>query len=209
VSGAIGLVAYGFLWAFLVARISGCDEQTCVPLITTHDVGVILQSLFMIPLVLTFGAIVAQRSPGARRPTVAVGIAALVLTSLSLLLIISKVIAGPLFMFFQGLLGVWLIMVGRFVSGVLPRGLARLGTVVGFGLIIAAAFPIGTAIFVDPSLGPIPFDYKPPAGTERADDILHNILLIGGFFGVAPLPIWTALVGRRLLGGRLTPRGDS
>src|SRR5262245_26664925 len=31
-SGVIGLVAYGFLWAFLVRMISGGDEQTCRPL---------------------------------------------------------------------------------------------------------------------------------------------------------------------------------
>src|SRR5262245_65818698 len=93
-SGVIGLVAYGFLWAFLVRMISGADEQTCRPLITAHDVGVLLQSLFMIPLVLTFGAIVGQRSPGARRSIVAVGGAALALTALSLLPHLRNVLAG-------------------------------------------------------------------------------------------------------------------
>ena len=98
-SGVIGLVAYGFLWAFLITMVSGGDEQTSRPLITTHDVGVLLQSLFMIPLVLAFGGIVGQRSRGARRSIVAMGIAALGLTIFSLLLIIANVLAGPFFMF--------------------------------------------------------------------------------------------------------------
>jgi hypothetical protein len=127
---------------------------------------------------------------------------------LSLSLITANLIAGPLFMLFQGLLGVWLIIVNRFVSGVFPRGLTRLGVVVGVGLMIAAVFPVGYAIFVDPDLGPVPFDYEPPAGTERANEVLHDILLIGGFLGVALLPIWTALIGRKLLEmGRLASWG--
>jgi len=207
-SGMIGLVAYGFLWAFLVPTISGGDEQACRPLITTHDVGVLLQSLFLIPLVLTFGDIVGQRSPSARRSTVAVGIAALALTILSLLLIIANLLAGPFFMLWQGVLGIWLIAVNRLVSDTFSRGLRWFGTVVGVGLMIAAVFPVGNFLFVDPTFGPLPFNSEPPAGTERANEILHNILTIGGFLGVAPLPIWTALVGRRLLKmGRLVTVG--
>ena len=122
-SGVLGLVAYGFLWAFLITMISGGDEQACRPLITTHDVGVLLQSLFMIPLVLTLGGIASQRSPGARRSVVAVGIVALVLTMFSLLLIIANVLAGPFFMLWHGLLGIWLIVVNRLVSGAFSRSL--------------------------------------------------------------------------------------
>src|SRR5262245_35322815 len=175
-SGVIGLVAYGFLWAFLVTMISGGDEQTSRRLITTHDVGVVLQSLFLIPLVLTLGAIVGQRSPGARRSTVALGIAALSLTIVSLLLIIANVLAGPFFMLWQGLLGIWLIVVNRLVAGAFSRGLRWFGTIVGVGLMIAAIFPVGNFLFVDPTFGPLPFSSEPPAGTERANEILHNIL---------------------------------
>lgn len=209
-SGVIGLVAYGFLWAFLITMISGGDEQTVRPLITTHDVGVLLQSLFMIPLVLTFGSIVGRRSPGARRSSVALGISALGLTMLSLLLTIANVLAGPFFMLWQGLLGVWLIVVNRLASGDISRSVRWLGMVVGVGLLIAAVFPVGNFLFVDPTLGPLPFNVEPPAGTERANDILHNFLAVGGFIGVAPLPIWTALVGSRLLRmGRLDTAGVS
>ena len=102
-------------------------------------------------------------------------------------------------MLLQGLLGIWLIVVNRLVSGAFSRGLRWFGTVVGVGLMIAAVFPVGNFLFVDPTFGPLPFNSEPPAGTERANQILHNILAIGGLLGVAPLPIWTALVGRKLL----------
>ena len=198
-SGAIGLIAYGFLWAFLIARLSGANEQTFVPLVRTHDVAVILQSIFLIPLVLTLGGIVGERSPDARRTIVVLGVAALSLMILSLVLITANLISDGFFMLFQGLLGMWLIVVNRRVSGAFPRSLTRFGMVVGVGLAIVAVFPIGFAIFVDPSVGPVPWDYEPPPGTEKADAILHNILVIGGFIGIATQPFWSALIGRRLL----------
>jgi hypothetical protein len=98
-----------------------------------------------------------------------------------------------------GLVGIWLIVVNRLVSGVRSRGLRWFGTIVRAGLMIAAVFPVGNFLFVDPTLGPLPFDSEPPAGTELANEVLHNLVTLGGFLGVAPLPIWTALVGRKLL----------
>ena len=64
---------------------------------------------------------------------------------------------------------------------------------------IIGVFPIGFAIFVDPSIGPVPWDYEPPAGREKADAMLHTMLVIGGFIGIATQPFWSALIGRRLL----------
>jgi len=198
-SGAIGLIAYGFLWAFLITRVSGANARTFVPLIRIHDVAVMLQSILLIPVVLTLGSIVGERSPGARRPIVIGGVAALSLMILSLVLITANLISDGFFMLWQGLLGVWLIVVNRRVSSVFSRGLTRFGMVVGVGLAIVGTFPVGFAIFVDPSFGPVPWDYEPPPGTEKADAILHTILVIGGFIGIATQPFWSALIGRRLL----------
>jgi len=51
-------------------------------------------------------------------------------------------------------------------------------------------------------------DYQPPAGTEKADEVLHNILVIGGFIEIATQPFWSALIGLRLLKmGSLVTRG--
>lgn len=207
-SGAIGIIAHGFLWAFVVRRVSGGDEQACIPLIRTHDVGVILQSLFMIPVVFMLGEIANQHSRGISRANVAVGVSALSLIILCLLLTFANVLADDIYTVPQGMLGIWLIVISWRVSSVLSRSLTWLGTVIGVGLLLVAAFPIGFAIFVDPSFGPWPFDYEPPKGTERANEILHNMFFIGSFMGVTTYPIWAVLVGRRLLRtGNLVTKG--
>ncbi len=144
-SGAIGIVAYGFLWAALVSRIRGAAENAYVLLFRTHDLGVILQSLFMIPVVFTLGAIGSQHSRGVSRATVAVGVAALSLIVLCLLLIFVNVIADTIYLVPQGVLGAWLIVVNRLLSSVLPRTLTWLGIVCGVGLVLVAAFPSATA----------------------------------------------------------------
>lgn len=198
-SGAIGLLAHGFLWAFLVSRLSGGDERTCMPLLRTHDAGVIFQALFLIPVVIALGGVGGQHSRGGGRATVAMGVMAASLIVLSLLLVFVNVATDGTFMVSQGVLGIWLIVASRLASNGLPRYLKWLGTVAGVGLVLVAAFGIGYFIFVDSRIGPVPFDYQPPKGTEMANDILHGILLIGSFMGVTTLPIWTALVGVWLL----------
>jgi hypothetical protein len=201
-SGAIGIMAFGFLIAFLVRRLFlGGTEEVCVPLLRVHDSGVILQSLLMIPVVLTLASIARQRSPSPTRATVPVGVSALLLVVLFLLLIFVKIVPDDLYMIPQGLLALWLIVENRRLSGVLPRGLARLGIVAGVGLLLVAIFPIGFTLFVDPTHlnGWTPFDYQPPPGTDTANATVHILLLIGTFMGVATYPIWTLLLGRRLL----------
>ena len=145
VSGIIGIVAYGFLWAFLVKRISGASEQICIPLIRTHDAGVILQiSCSTIPVALALYRIGRQHSPGVSRGTVVVGVrSALAYRFLSVAHIIN-VLADEIYMIPQGVLGLWLILVSRSGSTVLSRSLRVLGTVVGIGLVLVATFPIGS-----------------------------------------------------------------
>ena len=153
----------------------------------------------MIPVALALHRMNSQHSPGVNRTTVAAGVTALSLVVVGLLLEFVNVLGSGLYMVPQGLLGVWLIVVNRHLSAMLPRGIRWLGIVAGFGLVLVAAFPIGYAIFVDPRLGPIPFDYQPPKETEMANNILHNILGIGGLMGIPTYSIWATLVGRRLL----------
>lgn len=98
-SGVIGVVAFGFLIAFLVKRLFlAGTEEGCIPLIRTHDAGVILQPPLMIPLVLTLASIAGQRSPGASRATVSVGVSALLLVVLSLLYIFVHAVPDDLYM---------------------------------------------------------------------------------------------------------------
>jgi hypothetical protein len=100
-----------------------------------------------------------------------------------------------------GLFGVWLIGENRNLSSFLPRSLTRLGTVAGVGLVFIGIFPIAFTLFVDRAhlLGWTPFDYQPPPGTDMANGLSHILLIIGTFTGLTTLPIWAALVGRRLL----------
>jgi len=201
-SGAIGIMAFGFLSAFLVRRLFlGGTEEECIPLLRAHDVGVILQALLMIPVVHRIASIASQRSSGARRLAVAIGISALLLVIIFMLLIFVKIVPDDMYMIPQGLLALWLIIENKRLSGVLPRGLTRLGIVAGVGLLLVAIFPIGFTLFVDPAHlnGWTPFDYQPPPGTDTANAIVHILLLIGTFMGVATYPIWTLLLCRRLL----------
>ncbi len=200
-SGAIGLLAFGFLIAFLATRLSGGTEEAAIPLIRIHDVGVILQSLLIIPVVLTLGGIVSRPAIGSGRMSATLGVTALLLIVLFLSLIFVKLVSDDLYMIPQGLLGIWLIVESRRVAGEFPRGITLLGMVSGAGLLLTAAFPIGFALFVDPAHlnGWTPYDYQPPAGTDTPNAIIHIVLIIGTFMGAATYPIWAVLFGRRLL----------
>jgi hypothetical protein len=75
-----------------------------------------------------------------------------------------------------------------------------LGIVAGIGLVLISMFPIGYALFVDSAIlhGPISDDDPTPAGTDRANGIVHILLAIGTLVGCSTYPVWTALSGRWL-----------
>ena len=129
----------------------------------------------------------------------AVGVASLCFIVLCLSLDLAGAIWNTWYMVPQGLLGVWLLLVARIAS--LSRGLTRLATVVGLGLILVGSFPLGFAVLVDP----VVFHGPPSAmganldGTEAANRIIHIVLLIGTLTGVSTYPIWSILLGRTLL----------
>ena len=120
---------------------------------------------------------------------------------LLLLLIFAKVCEDSLYMFPQGVFGGWLIVFCWRYSGMLSSGLRYFGMVVGLGLALVGIFPVGYAIFVDPVVLRIPAvdPDKYPAVFNTANHILHLILDIGTFMGVFTLPVWSILLGRRLL----------
>ncbi len=200
-SGAFGLVAFVCLILFLVMRPSAADQSASRLLLRSHDVGVILQSLSLMPFVLALDAIARRESRGSSRArgTAAVAILALIVVLMSSSFI--KLVADVLYMIPQGALGAWLIVVCRQVANGLPRGLRRLGIVAGAGLILISTFPIGYALFVDPAIlhGPVSDDDPTPPGTEKADQIVHIALAIGTLIGRSMYPIWAALAGRWLL----------
>ncbi len=99
----------------------------------------------------------------------------------------------------QGMVGVWIMIVSRQLSSPGSRALARFGMIVGFGLVLVGTFPLGYGIFVDSSIlrGPVPTDS--PDVESIANEIVHLVLFIGTALGVLTLPIWSILLGRRLL----------
>jgi hypothetical protein len=200
-SGAIGIIAFGLLIAFLVKRILGGTEQICIPIIRAHDVAAILQFVLMVPVVFALNDIATRAANGRGRTPFLIGVVSIALIVLCLALIFIKVVPDDMYMIPLGLFGVWLIGENRNLSSFLPRSLTRLGTVAGVGLVFIGIFPIAFTLFVDRAhlLGWTPFDYQPPPGTDMANGLSHILLIIGTFTGLTTLPIWAALVGRRLL----------
>ena len=200
-SGVIGFLAYGFLIGYLAIR--NQDAQNGVVPIRVHDFCVILQFLFLIPVVFAVSNYNQAYSPKASRAMRNVGVGALCFTSLFLLLNFPKVLADVLYMFPQGIFGVWIMIACWHIKGLIPQWLRWFGIIVGFGLALVGTFPLGYAIFVDNVILhiPAPTDevmQKIPTDTP-ANIFLHQIIWIGTFMGVLTLPIWTILVGVRLL----------
>ena len=81
------------------------------------------------------------------------------------------------------------------------------GFVSGMGLVLVATFPIAYAVLVDPVIFQVPVPQPfPEAPDSMANGIIHIVLMLGSFMGVLTFPIWSALIGRKLLQqGRVSP----
>jgi hypothetical protein len=199
VSGVFGLLAFACLIVFLVTRPS--DQQTSHILLRSHDAGILLQSLCLMPFAFALGAIARQQSPGSSRGMGTAAVAFLGLVVLLVLLGFVKVVADVLYMIPQGAVGGWLIAVCLQKANGLPKGLRMLGVVAGVGLILISLFPIGYSLFVDPAMlrGPISDDAPTPPGTDGANGIVHMVLAAGTLVGCSMYPLWSALAGRWML----------
>lgn len=195
-SGLIGITAYVSLLRFLAIR--GQDAQTAFVMLRTHDFGVILQFLFLIPVVMAFCKFIQEHSPNKSKAMRNVGIAALCFTVLFLLLNFPKMLVDFWYMFPQGIFGVWIIVACWSTKGLIPRWLRGFGFIVGLGLALVGIFPLGYALFVDSIVLHIPApsdEAMQNIPINPANLFLHQILWIGSPMGVATLPLWTLLVG--------------
>lgn len=197
-SGVIGYIAFGFLVAFLIPHLT--EHLRGGILIRSHDLCVILQFVLLIPVV--FG--LYKLSPVMNQAMLITGVGALSFTVLFLLLIFPKILNDTLYMFPQGVFGAWLIVLSWRLQGILSRSLRWFGKIVGFGLALVGTFPSGMAIFVPwytigapPEIQEVTTEVS--AGVHLADTLFHQFLLIGTFIGVITLPIYTILLGRRLV----------
>lgn len=200
-SGVIGIIAYVFLIGFLLIR--NQDAQNGVLPIRVHDSCVILQFIFLIPVVTALFKLIQERSSNLSQAMFIVGVGAVGFTIFFLFLIFPKVLADTLYMFPQGVFGVWVIIASWRLKGIVPNWLRWFGILVGFGLALVGIFPIGYAIFVDNIILQIPAPSNEvmdriPAETP-ANILIHQFLYIGSFIGVLTLPIWTIFIGVSLL----------
>lgn len=197
-SGVIGIMAFGSLTAAVQVRSEVLPHAGDL-MFRAHDVGLILQSLFLVPVAFGLHALSPRWTPGVSRAMLAVGVVSLSSMVLLLSLVFVTVVWDALYTVPQAVLGVWLMVVNRRLSRALPRGLTWLGTVAGLGLALVGIFPLAYPIFVEPVgfRGPSTDDAAPP--TTTANIIIHLVLYIGTFMGVATFPIWTILLGRRML----------
>jgi hypothetical protein len=199
-SGLIGFLALGCLISYLVVRDQ--DFQTAMFFSRFHDAGLTFQFLLLVPVAFGLYNLSRERHSGMSRTTLAMGVGAALFTVLFILLSFAKVLVDVLYMFPQGVFGVWLIIVCWGMSGILSKGLRWFGMIVGLGLSIIGTSLVGYAIFVSTIILQI------PAATEEAiaqvpqntpNLIVHQMLFIGSFMGVLTLPIWTVLLGFRML----------
>ena len=200
-SGIIGIVAYASLMVYLVIR--NQDVQNGFVPARVHDFCVIFQFLFLIPVAFALFKLIQQQSPNTSQALLYVGIGSLCFTALFLLLGFPGILAVVLYMVPQGVFGAWIMMACWRMRDLIPQWLRWFGIIVGVGLMLVGTFPLGYAIFVDGIILHIPAASdeavaKIPSDT-LANILLHQVLYVGSFMGVLTLPIWTILIGARLL----------
>ena len=186
-SSVLGLVACGFLVTALRLRTTA-DPHTTELLFGAHDIGAIFQYLCLIPVAVTLRQLSHSGTEGLGRPFLTVGVTALVSTAFLLLVEFIHFDWLPWYMVPQGIFGGWLMVVSWRMAKTLPWSLTGLGLIVGLGLVLVATFPLGYTLWVDPSVP-----------ESVANEILHQVVKVGSYLGVFPLPFWTVLLGAGLL----------
>jgi hypothetical protein len=201
-SGIVGIAALVFILTAVSDRTSrlgaGTPGAVSVSLRTGHDVGLMLQALFIIPAAFVLHALGQKRSPGVSVVTVAVAVAALLLIALLQLLLIAGVVPTRLDTIYMppfGVFGVCLIVANSLAWNMLPRGLTSMGIIagVGLGILGTSAFLFllfqvlgGEAAMADPRI-------------VKWNRELHMGLAIGTLGGRTMFPIWSILLGHKLL----------
>ncbi len=196
-SGVFGLLAIGGLIGYLLVR--SPTPETGVLMNRLHDAAVIVQFLFLLPLVFGIRKISKNQPLFISQTTVLTGVTAICLVVISLIFLFPKVVSDILYMIPQGIFGAWLVFINLRLKAVFSGSLRWFGIIVGTGLVLVGLFPLGFAIFIDPD----PLRIPPPAAKEfpqtTANNILHIILSVGSILGVLTLPVWSILSGRRFL----------
>ena len=196
-AGVCGLAAFGFIVAALLIRADA--RRMGALMFRWHDGMAIIQTICMFAVVGALCSITKESQRPIPKFAYRLAVAALGVLVLALLLTLAHVLNDMLYMVPQGIFGVWIVWLSRYLSGVLPRHVRWVGIVAGAGLVLIGVFPIAFGIFVDPLVlrGPVPPDYQDVNST--ANVVAHIILALGTLIGVPLYPVWSFSVGRTLL----------
>ena len=205
-SGAIGILGYAILNIAVTTRTDNALALNSLTYIMfkAHDVLVILQFILLIPVAFALYRLSQLQLSGISKLTLRIGVGAAFFTALFLLLGMFLIVSDGLYTVPQGLFGVWIILVSQNMKNVLSKGLRWFGTIVGLGLIITGMFFPLYAIFVSTNILKIPA-VDPADPTNFPDHFtwinqhLHYLLYVGSIMGMLTLPVWTILIGRKLL----------
>jgi hypothetical protein len=200
-SGVIGIAAFGLLMSAVMTRVSYIPSDRIYLLFDAHDIGVALQFLFLMPVAFALRTLSEQKPPGLSNATFTTGVIAVAFAVLFVLLGVgNKIVSNGFYIFPQGILGLWLIVVNWRLSASLPGWLRWFGMIVGLGLALVGVSFVGLC-FVYPSTLAIPA--VPIESIKEVDSVanrfFHQLIAFASFVGVAPLPIWTVLTGIQLL----------
>jgi hypothetical protein len=208
-AGIIGLLAMASLIAAVTTRWATqgpsdghVDKGVWDLLLRLHDAGGMAQALLMIPGVYALHDVSRQAGSAMSRAMIPLGVAANVLLAASLALIFITHASDMLYMFPQGLVGVWLIVTNRRMPMTFSKGLRVAGIVAGIGLLLIALANAGIGMAHGPSMftliGPMPETVDVVAEKSALNIYSHVVMDIGMLLGVFTYPIWAILAGRRL-----------
>ena len=208
-SGIVGLLAFASLFAAVFIRQATGDEQQWAAgvmqpgiwdqLFRGHDMGVILQSLLLVPAALVIRPQGQVVGPFWRSPMAFTGVTSNLLLALSLVLVFATQASDMLYMLPQAFVGVWIISACRAQPPGLGKALRGFGWVVGIGLILVGIGDLGIAVALGPSvmaiIGPVPTQVDPVGVRSALNGWSHVVLDVGSVLGVLTLPIWSIIAG--------------
>ncbi len=200
-SGIFGILAIASLLGYLVLR--NTSEAEGIFIGRFHDAFAVFQYVFMIPVAYALCKLSQKISAEISKPILNFGIAAISFTALSLLLSFPNITTVVFYMFPQGVFGIWLIIVNWRLKRMVYPALRWFGIIIGLGLSLVGVFVIGFAFFVSMDAIRIPAPPMKYYPETPANLFFHQILYTGSFMGVFTLPVWTILIGRRLLRKKL------
>ncbi|HEY4111550.1 hypothetical protein [Puia sp.] len=191
ISGLLAVTGLFLLVKLLVIGAAGPYS----PMGRLHYVICAIQYLVQTFFVFAFFSLQQKITHYGRVPVHIMGMAATLLTSLSLLLAFPRIVSDIFYMVPQGIFGVWLISVNLRRRENVSRGLQALGVIAGIGLLVEGVFPVAFGIFVSMDALRIPAVALREYPENFANHFLHQMLMAAFITGVVMLPLWLVIYG--------------